>query len=43
MNRNAKDELNLNPKSDKELHSALSRFELKYEARLKNDERIHRF
>lgn len=43
MDRFTKDELNLHPKSEKELHSALSRFELKYEARLKNDDRIHRF
>lgn len=43
MDRFTRDKLNLNPKTDKELHSALSRFELKYEARLGSGDRISRF
>lgn len=44
MNRFTRNKLNLNPRTDEEIHSALSRFELKYEARrLDENERISRF
>lgn len=43
MDRFIRSKLNINPRTDDELHSALSRFELKYEARLQDSERISRF
>jgi hypothetical protein len=45
MDRFTKDKLNLGPRSDEELHSVLSNFELKWQhkARRVQDARINRF
>ena len=46
MDRFTKDKLNLNPRSDEELHSALTNFEMKWEhkaRRVLGTERISRF
>jgi hypothetical protein len=45
MDRFTKQKLHLTPRSDEELHSVLSNFELKWQskARRTNDERISRF
>jgi hypothetical protein len=46
MNRFTKDKLNLNPRSDDELHSAVTNFELKWESKARRalgEDRISRF
>lgn len=46
MDRNAINKLHLNPKSDEEIHAALSNFEMKWQnkaQRMRGDGRISRF
>jgi hypothetical protein len=46
MKRFTRDRLNLNPRSEEELHSALTNFEMKWEHKARRalgDERISRF
>ena len=46
MDRYTRDKLNLNPKSEEELHAALTNFELKWQNKarmVRDDERISRF
>jgi len=46
MDRFTRDKLNLNPRSDEELHSALENFELKWENKARRsggNDRISRF
>jgi len=47
MDRNLTQKLNLTPRSDEELHSVLTSFELKWQNKarrhLRNDDRISRF
>lgn len=43
MDKFTREKLNINPRTSEELHTALNRFELKYEARLEGSDRISRF